>query len=88
MLGFLVTFWAAPTMASGHLLFSLGTTDYKLIALQLEERDLTAQLGERYRDYRRRVPRLIPNFRRVRRSEVAPRLSSDVQRDYYPSACR
>ncbi|WP_205876761.1 methanethiol S-methyltransferase [Mycobacterium camsae] len=60
MLGFLVAFWAAPTMTAGRLLFSIGTTAYILIALQLEERDLTAQLGERYRDYRRRVPMLIP----------------------------
>lgn len=68
MLGFLVAFWAAPKMTSGHLLFSIGTTAYILIALQLEERDLTAQLGERYRDYRRRVPMLIPNPRGGRQS--------------------
>lgn len=60
MLGFLVAFWSAPTMTAGRLLFSIGTTAYILIALQLEERDLTAQLGESYRDYRRRVPMLIP----------------------------
>jgi protein-S-isoprenylcysteine O-methyltransferase Ste14 len=60
MLGFLVAFWAAPTMTVGHLLFSVAITVYILIALQLEERDLTAQLGERYREYQRRVPKLIP----------------------------
>lgn len=75
MLGFLVAFWAAPTMTAGHLLFSVGTTAYILIALHFEERDLTAQLGERYRDYQRRVPKLIPNFRGVRRGAAGSRAS-------------
>lgn len=75
MLGFLVAFWAAPTMTAGHLLFSAGVTAYILIALQLEERDLSAQLGERYRDYRRRVPMLIPNLRGVRRDAARSRAS-------------
>lgn len=75
MLGFLVAFWAAPTMTAGHLLFSIGTTAYILIALQLEERDLTAELGERYLEYRRRVPMLIPNFRGARRYAARSRAS-------------
>lgn len=64
MLGFLVAFWATPTMTGGHLLFAIGTTAYILIALQLEERDLVAQLGDQYRDYRREVPMLVPLPRR------------------------
>lgn len=60
MLGFIIAFWAAPTMTAGHLLFAVATTGYILIALTLEEHDLEAALGDQYRDYRRDVPKLVP----------------------------
>ena len=71
MLGFLVAFWAIPTMTAGHLLFAASTSAYILIAIRLEERDLTASLGRQYSDYRARVPMLVPGLHR-RRNRTLP----------------
>ena len=63
MLGFLIAFWATPTMTVGHLLFALAMTGYILIGVAHEERDLEAALGADYAAYRRATPRLIPGLR-------------------------
>ena len=60
MVGFIIAFWSAPLMTMGHLVFAAATTAYILIALQLEERDLVTYIGDAYRDYKKRVPMLIP----------------------------
>lgn len=60
VLGFLIAFWATPTMTAGHVLFAIGTTAYCLVALQLEERDLLLFFGDQYARYRMRVPMLVP----------------------------
>jgi protein-S-isoprenylcysteine O-methyltransferase Ste14 len=60
MLGFVIAFWATPSMTLGHLLFALLTTAYILIAIQIEERDLVAHLGEQYQAYQRSTSMLIP----------------------------
>jgi protein-S-isoprenylcysteine O-methyltransferase Ste14 len=69
--GWLFTFWAAPTMTVAHLVFALATTAYILIAIQFEERDLMAMHPE-YVEYRRRVPMLIPRAKGIARtSEIS-----------------
>jgi methanethiol S-methyltransferase len=60
-LGFLLSFWAAPVMTAGHLLFSIGCTGYILIGIWFEERDLIAQFGDQYRRYRNQVGMLVPS---------------------------
>lgn len=66
MLGFLIAFWAAPTMTLGHLVFSIGTTAYILIAIQIEERDLVRAHGETYQQYRKEVSMILP-FPKIRK---------------------
>jgi len=58
--GWLFAFWMTPVMTLAHLLFSIATTAYILLAIQFEERDLVREYGEDYKEYRRSVPMLIP----------------------------
>jgi len=62
MLGFLLAFWAAPTMTLGHLLFAALSTAYILIGLHFEERDLVKFHGEPYEAYRRQAGLLLPKM--------------------------
>jgi protein-S-isoprenylcysteine O-methyltransferase Ste14 len=71
--GWLIAFWATPTMTAAHLLFALGTTVYILVAIRFEERDLLAAFGRSYAEYRARVPMLVPEL--TRRGEEPQPLS-------------
>jgi protein-S-isoprenylcysteine O-methyltransferase Ste14 len=63
-LGFLVAFWSAPVMTVAHLLFAMLTTAYIITAIQWEERDLLRHFGEKYREYKKWAPMLIPFSKR------------------------
>lgn len=60
MSGFIIAFWAAPTMTVGHLLFAAVTTAYIFVGTKLEERDLVTYLGPEYVEYQRKVPPFFP----------------------------
>jgi len=59
-LGFVIAFWATPTMTWGHLFFAVVTTAFMIHSIRLEERDLVRAHGRAYEEYRERVPMLVP----------------------------
>jgi len=60
--GWLIAFWATPTMTGAHLLFAVLTSAYILAAIRWEEHDLVIVHGSKYQDYRKRVPKLMPSL--------------------------
>lgn len=62
MAGLLLVLWATPDMTFGRLIFALVMTAYILIGLHYEERDLVAEFGDEYREYRRSTPKLLPRL--------------------------
>lgn len=61
-LGFLLAFWSAPEMSAGRLLLAAVWTSWILLAIRLEETDLSDFHGDLYRQYRRRVGMLVPKL--------------------------
>ncbi|BAY87456.1 putative integral membrane protein [Calothrix parasitica NIES-267] len=61
-LGFIIAFWSTPMMTLTHLFFSCGILAYILIGIFLEEKDLIAEYGNQYQEYKNIVSMLIPNL--------------------------
>jgi len=62
--GWLLVFWAAPTMTTSRLMFASLLTVYILAAIRWEEKDLVDIHGTSYEQYQRRVPMLLPGRRK------------------------
>ncbi len=58
-LGWLIVFWAAPTMTVGHLVLALGMTVYIFIAIWFEERNLV-DIHPEYAEYKSRSSMILP----------------------------
>jgi len=56
----LLLIWSCPHLTADRLLFNILFTSWIIIGILLEERDLVANFGEEYLDYKRKVPMLIP----------------------------
>jgi protein-S-isoprenylcysteine O-methyltransferase Ste14 len=65
MLGFLIAFWAAPTMTFGRFLLAAVATVYVLLALKFEQRDLLRRFGAPYAAYCAQTALLVPRPWRV-----------------------
>lgn len=75
MTGFLIAFWATPSMTVDRLLFASGMSLYILIGVAFEERGLRRQFGAEYAAYQAQVPRLAPlprAFRSLASSHSSP----------------
>jgi protein-S-isoprenylcysteine O-methyltransferase Ste14 len=70
-LGWMLAFWAIPTMTLSHLVFAATMTLYMAGAALIEERDLVGHFGEAYRNYQRRVPMFMPRWRKSENTPAA-----------------
>ena len=58
--GGILGIWATPKMTVTHLVFAILLTSYFIIGTLFEERDLIKEFGEKYKDYKKKTPMLIP----------------------------
>ena len=56
----IVLIWSAPDVSLDRLLFNILWTLWIVVGSYLEERDLVAEFGEKYRQYQKTVPMLFP----------------------------
>ena len=58
--GVVIAMLATPDMTTGRCVLAAGMLVYVAVGLFFEERDLIAEFGDTYREYKRRVPGVIP----------------------------
>lgn len=68
--GTVIAMFATPDMTTGRAILAAGVILYIFVGLYFEERDLIKEFGVTYCDYKRRVPALIPTFRKKLRREL------------------
>jgi methanethiol S-methyltransferase len=56
----LLAIWAATDITADRLLYNIMWTSWIMLGAILEERDLVATFGDTYREYKAKVPMLIP----------------------------
>ncbi len=59
-LGWMTAPFVTPHLTAGHVVFAASTFAYIMLATPFEEADLIEELGDTYRDYRKRVPTFLP----------------------------
>ena len=64
--GVLLLIWSCTDLTADRLLFNVLWTTWVCIGARLEEKDLLAEFGDAYAQYRRKVPMLIPWRGRMR----------------------
>jgi len=60
--GVVIAMIATPDMTYSRAVLAVGMIVYIVIGLIYEERDLIAEFGDTYRDYKKRVPSVIPRI--------------------------
>jgi len=60
----LILLWCSPVMTTNSLIVSICLSIYIVVGAIFEERKLVIEYGDIYRDYRRKVPMLIPWLKR------------------------
>ncbi|WAC07234.1 MAG: isoprenylcysteine carboxylmethyltransferase family protein [Thermodesulfobacteriota bacterium] len=63
-LAMLLLIWSNPVITADRLLFNILWTVWIVVAANLEERDLTAEYGDAYQEYKKKVSMLAPSLRR------------------------
>ncbi|MDB9741710.1 isoprenylcysteine carboxylmethyltransferase family protein [Akkermansiaceae bacterium] len=64
--GLLIVLWSTSQMSNTQFMLATSLTVYIFIGLYFEEKALVAQFGDAYKNYKKRVPSVIPFWPRKR----------------------